>query len=71
MANKPYAVEWLTITYHDLQSAQILFAADHYTDGIGCDLQQAIEKILKAVIASKNYKIPKTHDLYEIYDKPN
>lgn len=65
--NKKAAEEWLTIAYHDLQSARILYEANHYTDSIGNDLQQALEKILKSLIAYKNEKIPKTHDLYEIY----
>lgn len=53
--NKRAAEEWLTIAYHDIQSARILYEANHYTDSIGNDLQQVLEKI------------PKTHDLYEIY----
>lgn len=65
--NKVAALEWLTIAYHDLKSAQILFDAKHYTDSIGSDLQQAVEKCLKAIIAFQNCKIPKSHDLYEIY----
>ena len=66
--NKSSAIEWLIIAYHDLGSAKILYEADHYTDSIGNDLQQAIEKILKSELAFKNKKIPKIHDLYEIYD---
>ncbi len=66
--NKAASIEWLTVAYHDFKSAQILFEANHYTDSIGNDLQQSIEKILKSVLASKNKKIPKTHDLYEIYN---
>lgn len=65
--NSTAAAEWLRIACHDLKSAQILFNAEHFTDSIGCDLQQAIEKTLKAVIASKNQKIPKSHDLYEVF----
>jgi len=66
--NKQAASEWLTIAYHDLKSAQILYDAEHYTDSIGSDLQQSIEKILKSTLAFENKKIPKTHDLYEVYD---
>ncbi|RLD60306.1 MAG: hypothetical protein DRI95_15760 [Bacteroidetes bacterium] len=65
--NKTASIEWLTIAYHDLKSAQILFEANHFTDSIGNDLQQAIEKILKSIFAFKNKKIPKTHNLYELY----
>ena len=28
--NKASSVEWITIAYHDLRSAQILFEANHY-----------------------------------------
>ncbi len=65
--NKTAAKEWLVIAYHDLKSAQILYDAQHYTDSIGNDLQQAMEKSLKACIAYKNSKIPRSHDLFELY----
>ena len=66
--NKTASLEWVTIAFHDLKSAQILYQVEHYTDSIGSDLQQSIEKLLKSLLASKNAKIPKTHDLYEIFD---
>ena len=66
--NKSAAKEWLTIAFHDLQSAKILYEARHYTDSIGNDLQQSIEKILKAILAVENKKIPKSHDLLEVYE---
>ena len=68
MKNKTAALEWLRIAYHDLKSAEILYDAKHYTDSIGNDLQQALEKLFKALMAAKNEKIPKTHDLLEIYE---
>lgn len=64
--NRTAAIEWLRIAYHDLKSAQILFEANHYTDSIGNDLQQSLEKTLKAIIAHQNQRIPKSHDLLEI-----
>jgi len=69
--NKTASLEWLRIAFHDLKSAQILYNADHYTDSIGSDLQQSIEKILKSLIAFENKKIPKSHNLLEIYDYIN
>lgn len=45
MPNKTSAFEWLRIAYHDLLSATILYDAKHFTDSIGNDLQQSIEKI--------------------------
>ena len=68
MANKQSAVEWLTKAYHDLSSAQVLYAANHYTDTIANDLQQAIEKTLKSFLAYEDKKIKKTHNLIEVYE---
>jgi len=65
--NKPSAVEWLRKSYHDLKSAEILYEANHYTDSIGVDLHYAIEKSLKAFFAFDNARIPKTHNLPELY----
>ncbi len=67
MGNRPLAREWLQIAWHDLRSAQILYEADHYTDSIACDLQQALEKTIKAVIAFENRRVPRTHDLLTCY----
>ncbi len=66
--NRQASKEWLTIAFHDLQSAHILYEANHYTDSIGTDLQQALEKSFKSLIAYKNEKIPKTHNLLELYE---
>ena len=66
--NKPSSIEWLRKSYHDLKSAQILYDANHYTDSIGVDLHYAIEKSLKAFLAYNNSKIPKTHNLPELYE---
>ncbi len=60
--NKQAAIEWLRIAYHDLKSAQILFDADHYTDSIGCDLQQAIEKRYP----NPNYLLPEKDEIKEV-----
>ncbi len=66
--NKTASKEWLRIAQHDLLSAQILFDANHFTDSIGNDLQQALEKMLKSLLAYRNAKIPKSHDLLELYE---
>ena len=68
MPNKSFAKEWLVKAYHDLSSAQILYGAGHFTDTIGCALQQAVEKSLKAFLAYESKKIKKTHDLVDIYE---
>ena len=67
MPNKTSAIEWLRIAYHDLLSATILYDAGHFTDSIGNDLQQSIEKILKSISAYESAPIKKSHDLLEIY----
>jgi len=68
MPNKATAREWLEKAYHNLSSARILYDADHYTDTIGFELQQAIEKILKSFLACENKQIKKTHNLIEVYE---
>lgn len=68
MGNTSSAREWLAKAYHDLSSARILYAAHHYTDTIGIDLQQAIEKSLKTFLAYGNKSIKKTHNLIETYE---
>lgn len=66
MANKPYATEWLQFAYRSLLTGKHLFEVNHYTDIIVVDLQQAIEKMLKAILANENRKITKTHNLDEL-----
>ena len=65
--NKSAAEEWLKKAWHDLTSAEILYRENHYTDSIGVDLHYAIEKALKSILAYRNSKIPKSHDLGMIY----
>ena len=67
--NKAAATEWLIKAWHNLSSARILIGADHYTDVIAVDLHYSIEKILKSFLALKNEKIPRSHNLIELYAK--
>ena len=67
MPNKAYSLEWLRFARRDLETAILLFDANHYEDTIGVQLQQAIEKSLKALFAYKNKKIPREHDLIKIF----
>ena len=66
MANSAYAKEWLEFAKRNLDTAKILFDAGHYTDIIGIELQQALEKILKSLLAYHNKPILKTHKLLEL-----
>ena len=67
MPNKKYAKEWLELARKHRLTAQLLFEADHFTDIIGIELQQSIERYLKALLAYYSIKIPRSHDLVEIY----
>jgi HEPN domain-containing protein len=67
MPNKTYAKEWLQFSYKNLATAKLLFEVNHYEDIIGVDIQQALEKMIKAMFAYNNIKIPKEHDLVKLY----
>lgn len=67
MSNKAYAKEWLTFSKKNLDTAVLLFKANHYEDIIGIELQQCLEKLLKSIMANENIKIPKEHDLVKLY----
>ena len=66
MGNKRYAMEWLEKSYHDLDSAKILYKSGHFTDTTGYVLHQSIEKIFKSFLAHENSPIIKTHNLIEL-----
>ena len=65
--NEQSAKKWLKKAWHNLSGAKILYEAGHYTDVIAVELHYAVEKILKTFLAYENKKIPKTHDLSELY----
>jgi HEPN domain-containing protein len=65
--NEQAAKEWLTKSWHSLSTAELLFRVHHYTDIIAVDVHYSCEKTLKALLAYQNRKIPKSHDLVEIY----
>ena len=50
----------------NLDTARLLHDAGHYTDIIGVELQQALEKLLKSKLAYDNKPIIKSHKLLEI-----
>ncbi len=66
--NGQAAREWLIKSWHNLSTAQLLYEADHYTDVIAVELHYTCEKVFKSILASQNKKIPKTHNLIEVYD---
>jgi len=66
MPNETYAREWIDFAYRNLLTAIRLNEVDHFTDIIVIELQQTIEKLLKALLAYENRKIPKSHFLDEL-----
>lgn len=67
--NEQAAKEWLRKAWHNLSAAKLLFDARHYSDVTAVELHYAVEKSLKSFLAFENKKIPKSHDLVEIYSK--
>lgn len=65
--NVTSAKDWLVKSWHHYGSAKILFDAHHFTDCIAVDLHYSIEISLKAILAYRNDKIIKSHDLLEIH----
>ena len=65
--NEQAAKEWLKKSWHNLSTAILLVEANHYTDVIAVEIHYSCEKTLKAILASNNSKIPKTHNLYDLY----
>jgi len=53
---------------HDLSFAEIGLQHEAPLDTIAFHLQQAAEKLIKALLASRNIVYPKTHDLDELID---
>jgi HEPN domain-containing protein len=65
--NVTSAKDWLIKSWHHYSSAKILFDAHHFTDCIAVDLHYSIEISLKSILAYRNDKIVKSHDLLEIH----
>ena len=65
--NKRAAKEWLTKAWHNISAAKLLYEYNHYTDIIAVELHYGVEKSLKSFLAFQNKKIPKSHNLLEIY----
>jgi len=68
MPNQKLALEWVVFARKNLETAQLLFSKNHYTDVIAFDIQQAIEKALKAVYAYNDLKVPKIHAIDVLYN---
>ncbi len=62
-AFKKQADEWFERGLHDLETAQLLFDEQGYTDSIAYHIQQAIEKYLKGYLVFNGKKPPRIHEL--------
>src|SRR6056297_3098663 len=71
MPNKTYALEWLELAKKNLDTADFLYKNDHYTDIIAVELQQSLEKMMKACYAFHNQKIPRIHEVIALLDYCN
>lgn len=60
---KQQAMEWFVRGDHDIETAQLLYDQDGYTDSIAHHIQQAMEKYLKGYLVIKGQKPPRVHDL--------
>ena len=60
---KAGAMEWFERGNHDIETAQLLYDAQGYTDVIAYHLQQTIEKYLKGYLVFRGQRPPRTHEL--------
>jgi len=56
---------WLTYAEENLEAAKILFASELYNPCLH-NVQQTIEKALKALIIEKSLSFKKTHNIFEL-----
>ena len=68
MPKQNFALEWFGFAEKSLETAILLNRENHYTDVIAVDVQQAVEKAMKAVYAYNGDKIPRTHSLEILYN---
>jgi len=60
---KQAAIEWFQRGDRDLETAQLLYEEQGYTDIIAFHIQQAIEKYLKGYLILKGQRAPRVHEL--------
>lgn len=60
-----YPEHWIAKAKQDLRRAEILFNAED-TEGAGFNLQQAIEKSLKAFLLANGWELKRIHDLIKL-----
>ena len=60
------AEEWFERGRHDIETAQLLYDEQGYTDSIAYHVQQALEKYLKGYLVLDGKKPPKIHELLRV-----
>ncbi|MDI6777094.1 MAG: HEPN domain-containing protein [Syntrophales bacterium] len=60
---KQAVMEWFERGDHDIETAQLLYDEQGYTDVIAYHIQQAIEKYLKGYLVLKGQRPPWVHEL--------
>jgi HEPN domain-containing protein len=69
MPNFVYASEWIELADRNLGTAKLLFRENHFTDVISIEIHQALEKVLKSVLAYNGIKIIKSHSILELVNQ--
>jgi len=59
--------KWVRIAEKDLKRAGLLLNAED-PEGAGFNLQQAVEKFLRAFLLARGWKLKRTHDLEALLD---
>jgi HEPN domain-containing protein len=62
---KDETISWLTFAQENLASAQILYSSHLYNPCLQ-NIQQSVEKALKAIIIEKSLRFSKTHNILEL-----
>jgi HEPN domain-containing protein len=60
---KKQASEWFQRGDREIETAELLYDEEGYTDAIAYHIQQAIEKYLKGYLVFRGQKPPRVHDL--------
>lgn len=66
---KKQATEWLKSAYSDLRTIEYMINDSLLTHVVAFHSQQAIEKILKAILENNNQDVPKVHKLQNLLTK--
>jgi len=58
---------WIEYAKRDLKSAENLLDDEYVANSVMLHCHQAVEKVLKAVLASNDIKIPRIHGITKLY----